>query len=163
MVVSRADIPTISGFFAFDGFQIVFDGVVDSEVDDVEAGTFHHHADKVLADVVNVALDGTNHHLALLRRAGGGKQRAQDVHPSLHRVGREQNFRHEQDAITKVDANDPHAFNESLGQDVVGGPSAFEKNPGAFLDFLLQPVVKVVVHLLHEFFVGEFRENDFVV
>ena len=33
----------------------------------------------------------------------------------------------------------------------------------AFLDLLLQPVIKVVVHLLYEFIVGKFGEDDLVV
>jgi hypothetical protein len=58
--------------------QVLLDRVVDAEVDDFEARAFHHHADEVLADVVDVALDGADHHLAhgAARRwrpaAGGG-------------------------------------------------------------------------------------------
>ena len=50
-------------------------------------GAFHHHPDEVLADVVDIALDRADDQLALLRRAGGGKQRPQDRHARLHRIG----------------------------------------------------------------------------
>ena len=138
-------------------------GVVDAEVDDVEAGAFHHHADEVLADVVDVALDGADHHLALLGRAGGGEQRAQDEHAGLHGVGRQQHFRHEQDAVAEILADDAHAFDERLGQHLVGHPAALEQDVGAFLDLFLQPVIEIVVHLLHEFVVGKLGKDDLVV
>jgi hypothetical protein len=144
-------------------FQVVLDRVVDAEVDDVEAGAFHHHADEVLADVVDVALDGADHHLALLGRAGGGEQRTQDEHAGLHGIGRQQHFRHEQDAVAEVDADDAHAFDERLGQHVIGRPAALEQDVGAFLDLFLEAVVEVVVHLLHEFFVVQGFEIDIIV
>jgi hypothetical protein len=68
--------------------------------------------DEVLADVVDVALDGADHHLAHFRRAGGGQQRAQDRHARLHRVGRHQHFRHEQNAVAEIDADDAHALDQ---------------------------------------------------
>src|SRR5690606_39812484 len=51
----------------------------------------------LLADIVNVALDRADHHAAHLRRVGFCKQRAQQAHPALHRVGREQHLRDEKD------------------------------------------------------------------
>ena len=143
--------------------QIILDRIVDAEVDDVEAGAFHHHADEVLADVVDVALDGADDHLALLGRAGGGEQRAQDEHAGLHRVGRQQHFRHEQDAVAEILADDAHAFDQRLGQHLVGHPAALEQDVGAFLDLFLQAVIEVVVHLLHEFVVGKLGKDDLVV
>ena len=112
---------------------------------------------------MDVALDGADHHLALLRRAGGGEQRAQDEHAGLHRVGRQQHFRHEQDAVAEILADDAHAFDERLGQHLVGRPAALEQDVGAFLDLFLEPVIEVVVHLLHELVVGKLGKDDLVV
>ena len=154
--------PRMSGF-SLRWRQIGFDRVVDAEVDDIEASTFHHHADQVLADIVNVALDCADDHLALFWGAGGGKQRAQDEHAGLHRIGRQQNFRHEQDAVAEIDADDAHAFDKRLRQNIIGNPAAFEQNVGGFFDFFLQAVIEVIVHLLHEFVVGKLRKNDFIV
>ena len=86
--------------------QVLVDVAVDAEVDHLEPGTLHHHADQVLADVVDVALDGADHHLADLRRPGLDQQRAQDRHAGLHRVGGQQHLRHEQDAVAEIDADD---------------------------------------------------------
>ncbi|ESY73500.1 hypothetical protein X743_11370 [Mesorhizobium sp. LNHC252B00] len=137
--------------------------IVDAEVDDVEAGALHHHADKVLANVVDVALDGADHHLALLRRAGGGEQRTQDEHPGLHGVGRQQHFGNEQDAVAKILADDAHAFDQRFGEHLVGRPAALEQDVGAFLNLFLQPVIEIVVHLLHQLVVGKFGKDDLVV
>jgi hypothetical protein len=46
--------------------------------DDAEPCAFHHHADKVLADVVNVALDRADHHLSLFgigEKCGGSAEK----------------------------------------------------------------------------------------
>ena len=53
----------------FHGLQIIFDWIVDAKVDDFKASTFHHHAHQVLANVVNVALHGADHHFAKARRS----------------------------------------------------------------------------------------------
>ena len=111
--------------------QVLLDRVVDAEVDDLEAGAFQHHRDQVLADVVDVALDRADHHLADLGRAGLGQQRAQDRHAALHRVGGQQHLGHEQDAVAEIDADDAHALDQGLGQHVVGLPAALEQDVDA--------------------------------
>src|SRR5690554_896473 len=87
---------------------------VDPQINDFEARALHHHGDQVLADIVDVALDGADHHRADLRRAGFDKQRAQHRHTGLHRLGRHQHFRHKQDTIPEVDANDVHRGDKAL-------------------------------------------------
>ena len=49
--------------------KVVFDRIVDADINDIEAGAFHHHADKILADIMNVAFHRTDDHLAHLRCA----------------------------------------------------------------------------------------------
>ena len=85
--------PQDLGLMLLDRLEIVLDRVVDADVDDLEPGAFHHHADEVLADVVDVALDRADHHLADLGGAGLGQERPQDDHPGLHGIGRHQHFR----------------------------------------------------------------------
>ena len=75
--------------------QVVLDRVIDAEIHNIETSAFHHHGNEVLADIVDVAFDGPDHHGPKLRCAGFGKQRAQDDHPAFHGVGGQQNFRHE--------------------------------------------------------------------
>ena len=145
----------MSGLVLFDGGQILLDRIVDAEVDHLEARTFHHHADEVLADVVNVALDGADHHLAQARRAGGDEQRAEDEHAGLHGIGGEQNFRNEQNAIAEVDADDAHAFDQRLGQDLVGRPAAAEEDVDGRLDLFLEAVIEIVMDLLDQLLVIE--------
>ena len=144
-----------------DRLEIIVDAVVDAEVDDLESRALHHHADKILADVVDVALDGADHHLAHFRRAGRRQKGAKDRHAGLHRVGRHQHFRHEQNAVAEIDADDPHALDQGFGQDMVRLPAAVEQNSHALLDLFLEAVVEVIVHLLDEFVVGEGFKVEF--
>ena len=133
---------------------------VDAEVEHLEAGALEHHRDEVLADVVDVALHGADHDLADRLDAGLREQRAQDRHAGLHRVGGEQHLGHEQDAVAEVDADDAHALDERLVQDVVGGPAAAEQEVGALGDLVGHAVVEIVVHLGDERVVGEAGEID---
>jgi hypothetical protein len=123
---------------------------------------FHHHRHEVLADVVDVALDGADHHLADARRAGFGQQRLQDRHAALHRVGGQQHLGHEEDAVAEIVADDGHAAHERLGQDVVGRPAAVQQDVHALFDLFLQTVVEVVEHLGDQIVVVELREDDVV-
>ena len=134
---------------------------VDAEVDDLEAGAFEHHPHQVLADVVDVALDGADDHLADRGRAGLGEQRAQDRHPALHRVGGEEDLGDEENPVPEVDADDAHAFDERVVEDPLRHPSAFQQDVRAFLDLFLQTVVEIVVHLRDELVVGQRPEIEF--
>ena len=138
------------GLVLLQRLQILVDVAVDAEVDHLEPGTLHHHPDQVLADVVDVALDRADHHLARRRCPGLGQQRAQDRHAALHGVGGEQHLGHEQDAVAEIDADDGHAADQRLGQHAVGRPAALEQDVDALLDLGLEAVIEVVLHLLDE-------------
>ncbi len=131
-----------------DGGHEVIDRVVDAQVDDLEAGPFHHHPGQVLADVVDVALDRTDDHGADLFRARLGQQRPQDGHARLHRLGGHEHFGHEKDAVAEVGADDVHAGDEAGGEDGIRLVAAFEHDVD-FLDDLLS--VAVVEVFLHQF------------
>ena len=49
--------------------------------------------------------------------AGLREQRAQDLHPRLHRVRREQHLGDEEDPVAEVDPDDPHPLDERVVQD----------------------------------------------
>ena len=135
--------------------EILLDRIVDAEVDHLKAGAFHHHADEVLADVVDVALDGADHHLAQARRAGGDEQRAEDEHAGLHGIGGQQHFRHEQNAVAEIDADDAHAFDEGFGQHLVGRPAAAQQDVDGGFDLFLEAVIEVVMDLQDQILVVE--------
>ena len=128
--------------------------------DDLEAGALHHHRHEVLADVVDVALDGADHHLADSGRPGLGQQRAQDRHAALHGVGGKQHLGHEQDAVAEVDADDRHAADQRLGQDGIGLPAALQEDVDALLDLWLEPVVEVILDLLDELVVVQLAKIE---
>ena len=52
-------------------------------------------------------------------------------------------------------------LDQRVGQDRVGSPAALQQDVDALLDFLLETVVEVVVHLLDEIGVAQLAENDF--
>ncbi len=102
------------------------------------------------------------HDLADRFGAGLGEQRAEDRHAGLHRVGGEQHLGHEEDAVAEVDADDAHALDERVVEHLVGAPAAVEQDRRALDDLVGEAVVQIVVHLLHEFVVGQRREIDVV-
>ena len=87
-------------------------------------------------------------------------KRPQDLHAALHRVGGKQHLGHEQDAVAEVDADDPHAFDQRLVEHLFCGPVALEQDARSLDDLLPQAVVEVFVHLLGEFVVVQFRQDD---
>ena len=105
--------------------------------------------------------DGADDDLADRLRAGLRKQRTQDLHPALHGVGCEQHFRHEEDAVTEVDADDPHAFDERIVQDLVRPPTTLEEDTGGEFHLRLHAVVEIVVDLLYELGIVERAQVEF--
>src|SRR5213075_546785 len=108
--------------------EVFLHRVVDTEIDDLEARALEHHRHQILADVVNVALDGADHDLADGRYTGLGQQRTQDLHTTLHGVRGEQDLGHEQDAVAEVDTDDPHAFDQRVIQHLLGVPATLEED-----------------------------------
>src|SRR5450631_3037632 len=100
VVVNSAEMPRMSGLCLASASRY-FHRIVDAEIDDLESGALEHHRYQVLADVVNVALDGADDDLADRFHTGFRQQRPQDLHAALHRVRGQQHFGHKQDAIAK--------------------------------------------------------------
>ena len=121
---------------------------VDAQVDDLEARALQHHAHQILADVVDVALDGADDDRALtLDILGIGQQRAQDLHRAFHRLGGHQHLWHEQDAVAEVLADDVHAGHQAARQDLARRLLPLVQcRVGGRDDLILQSVVQVVLH-----------------
>ena len=86
---------------------------------------------------------------------------AQDEHACLHGIGRQEDLRHEEDAVAEIDADDAHALDQRLGQGVIGGPAAVQQDMDRLLDLFLEAVVEIVVHLLHEIVVRQAVQIEF--
>jgi hypothetical protein len=110
---------------------------------------------RFFADVVNVALDRPDDDFADRFHAGFGQQRAQDLHPALHRVRGQQDLRNEQDTVAKIDADDAHAFHQGVVQHALGRPAPLQEDVGGFFDFGLQSVVQVVMDLFGQLLIIE--------
>ena len=143
------------------GEELVYVGV-DAEVEHLEPGALEHHPDEVLPDVVDVALDRADDDRADRLGTGLGEEGAKNRHAGLHRVGREQYLRHEEDAVAEVDADDAHTLDEGLVEDLLGAPTPAEQDVGALGDLLGKSVVEVVVHLSGEVLVVERAQVDLI-
>ena len=97
-----------------DGGDEVGGGDAGAEVDDLEAGALQEHADEVLADVVQVALDGADHDHAAAGLLAGGHVRAQKVEAALHDAGGEQHLGDEALAVAHAHADHLHAGEQRL-------------------------------------------------
>ncbi len=73
VVVSSADMPTICGLCSWTAVDELFGGHVGAQVDNLEPGALQHHGDEVLANVVQVTLDGADDDLAGRFRARLGQ------------------------------------------------------------------------------------------
>ena len=95
-----------------------------AQVDDLEAGPLQEHADEVLADVVQVALDGADHDHAAAGLLAGGHVRTQEVEAGLHDAGAEQHLGDEAVAVAHAHADHLHAGEQGLVQDLAGAGAA---------------------------------------
>ena len=120
VVVSRALMPTICGACSFTAATKSAARDAGAEVDDREAGALQEHADEVLADVVQVALDGADHDRAHAGLVAGGHVRAQQVEAGLHDPGAEQHLGDEALALAHARPDHVHAGQQRLVEDLPG-------------------------------------------
>lgn len=57
-------------FFCFKCFEIVFDGVVDVQINNFKVCVFYYYIDKVFVDVVDVVFDGVDDYFINMRCVG---------------------------------------------------------------------------------------------
>jgi hypothetical protein len=111
--VIRPDRPTMSTLCFFRGVEDAVGRDHDAQVDDLVVVTLQDHADDVLADVVDVALDGGHQDPAGLfaRLAGllGLHERLQPGHGLFHHPGRLHDLRQEHLARAEQVADHVHA------------------------------------------------------
>ena len=105
VVVRNAEKPTMSGLCSSIAATNFSGRDLDAEVDDLEAGALEHDVDEVLADVVDVALDGAHEELADGLDAGLGEQRPQHLHRAGHRPAGDQHLGDEEVAALEARAD----------------------------------------------------------
>ena len=87
---------------------------VSPQIDHLEPPALHHHDDEVLADVVEIALDGADDDLPRRGPARTGEDGLQDFHRSLHGARREHDLRDVDLAVPELLSDLPHCRNEPL-------------------------------------------------
>src|SRR5208283_2509338 len=78
-----------------DGLDELFRSDVRAEIRDFKAATFQHRRDQILADVMQVAFDGADHHAASRLGAGGCQQWPENIEGRFHGPAGEKQIRNE--------------------------------------------------------------------
>jgi hypothetical protein len=97
-------------------------GHVAAEVVDLEARPLQHHADQVLADVVQVALRGTDHDdaVVVVGLGGGGDERLQQIEPGVHGPCGQQHLGHVVLVAAELLSDHVHAGDEPFKNELLG-------------------------------------------
>ena len=119
------------------------------EVDDLEARAAQHHDAEVLADVVQVALDGAHHDLAGGLDARLREDRLDVGHAVLHRPGAGEHLGHVDDVLAELDADDAHRRDEAVVHDLERRHAVVEGRPGQRVDRVLVALDERHADLLH--------------
>ncbi len=112
---------------------------------------------------MDVALHRADDHLAEARGARLDQQWLQYAHAALHGVRSLEHLGHKQNAIPEIVADDAHAFNERLGQDVIRHPFALEQDVDRLDDLVAQTVIEIVEHLRDQLFIAERSQVQFFI
>ena len=139
----------------FDGFQIFFHRVVNSDIKHLKTSSLKHHPNEILSDVMDIPFHGADYDTADRFRPGFRQQGSEDTHTTLHRVGRHQNFWDKKDAVAKINTDDPHPLHECLREHFIGRPTPLQQDIGSFYDLFFQSIIEVIVHLLDKLLIGE--------
>ncbi len=122
-----------------------------AEVDHVEAGTFEHDVDEVLADVVDVAFHGSHHEGADGLDAGLGEEGAEPLEGSCHRFAGDEHLGHEE--VTPLEAGTDllERRDERLEEQRLGGKAHLEAGVGQLENLGRIADKGEVVQLLQQF------------
>ena len=104
----------------FDGLYHLFRVAVHAEVDNAKARALDHHLDEVFADIVQVALDRADDRRADGLHARFRQSGFQNGERRVHRSCRDENFGNEHFVILEFFADDAHADDQTLGENVFG-------------------------------------------
>lgn len=91
-----------------------FNRNVDAEINDLVAARFDHHNDKVLADVVQVSVNGTHDHFADLSIVLAAEMGLEHVNALLHRAGSDKHFRNENLVLLELFADNAHGVDHAV-------------------------------------------------
>ncbi len=130
----------------------------------LEAGALEHHRHEVLADVVDVALDGADHDLAdpLGAPVSASSGRRISI-PAFIAFAASSTSGTKRMPSRKSIPTMRMPFDERVVQHLVGRPVPLEQDLGPLDDLVGEPVVEVVVHLRDELGVGQRAEIEVVV
>ena len=124
-------------------------GDVGAQVNNFQALAFQHHLDQVLADVVQVALDGADADAAGGLHALSSQQGLEQSGALAHSAGSNQNFGNEHFVVLELFADDVHAVQQTLFQNGLSGNALVDSLLNQGLDDLSLTCLKLQGDFLH--------------
>ncbi len=97
-----------------DGLNELLRRYIDAQVHNPEAGAFHHHGHQVLADVMQVALNGADEEYLGSLRLALGQQGLEYAQASVHRPGGNKYLGNVDLVLLEALGDDGHAGDEPL-------------------------------------------------
>src|ERR1039458_2848343 len=109
--------PNDIGFALFGGGHEFVDALVHADIMHFEAGAFGHHADQVLADVVEVAAHGAHQQGPdALDALAGAEEGFEHGHAGLHRAGGDEHLGDVENVVLEIFSHHAHAGDQALVQ-----------------------------------------------
>ena len=99
-----------------DGCDELVGADVGAQIDDFQVCAPHHQCDQILADIVQVALHGSNHCGTDGGFTAGGQQRLNHFHAGVHRLCGQQHVGNEDQTLCKTLADFVDAGHQALIQ-----------------------------------------------
>ncbi len=137
VVVRRADSPTTEAPFGFGRVNEDIGCDIVAEIDDLESGAFEHDADEVLADIVQITLDGADHDLAVRRHLSSEEQRLQEVDAGVHGPRCKEQLGQEDLVRAEALAHHVHPGHQPVIEDLRRRNTGINRLPGELGDLLV--------------------------
>ena len=128
VVVSNADMATMSGRCTEYGVDKSLWRYICAQVDDLEARSFQHHSHQIFADVMQVAGNRADDDSADLFHPGFGQERFEDRGGCAHCPGGDEHFGDEFFADFEQTADFGHGRDACLVEDDLGGYAGIERS-----------------------------------
>ena len=124
------------GVMLFCGGNVSFGSNVNAEVNDLKTVSFHHHLDEILTDIVEISANRTENDLADGLHVACNEMGLEDFRACLHRSCRDEDLGNEDLIVFESYADDAHACEQTVIQNILCGDTFFERLGNERFDIL---------------------------